>query len=104
MQTEELNQYISLKAEISIYNEQIEHSTNKDDIGQLIKKRDENIIRVKNIENFIDSIPNVKTRIVFRRKYQFGDKWLAIAFRINARDKSTPKRLHDKYMKKWGAS
>jgi vacuolar-type H+-ATPase subunit I/STV1 len=51
------------------------------------------------IEKFISSIPDSKTRRVFQYRYIDGLSWQAIAYRIGKYDESYPRKLvHDKYL------
>lgn len=51
------------------------------------------------IEKFISSIPDSKTRRVFQYRYINGLSWLQIARRIGKHDESYPRKMvHDKYL------
>lgn len=51
------------------------------------------------IEKFISSIPDSKTRRVFQYRYIDGLSWQAIAYRIGKHDESYPRKMiHDKYL------
>lgn len=51
------------------------------------------------IEKFISSIPNSKTRRVFQYRYIDNLSWQAIAMRIGKYDESYPRKvIHDKYL------
>lgn len=51
------------------------------------------------IEKFISSIPDSKTRRVFQYRYIDGLSWQAIAYRIGKHDESYPRKvIHDKYL------
>lgn len=51
------------------------------------------------IEKFINTIPDSKTRRVFQYRYIYGLSWQAIARRIGRHDESYPRKIvHDKYL------
>lgn len=53
------------------------------------------------IEEFINTIPDSRTRRVFSLRYIDGLSWLQIARRIERYDESYPRKvIHDKYLEK----
>lgn len=53
------------------------------------------------IEEFINTIPDSRTRRVFTLRYVDGLTWLQIARRIERYDESYPRKIiHDKYLEK----
>ena len=51
------------------------------------------------IEKFISTIPDSRTRRVFRYRYIDNLGWLQIAYRIGRTDESYPRKIvHDKYL------
>ena len=51
------------------------------------------------IEEFISTIPDSRTRRVFRYRYVDNLSWLQIAYRIGKHDESYPRKvIHDKYL------
>lgn len=77
-------------------------------------KKEERLIKLKNllikrkskcediklqIEEFINAIPDSKTRRVFEYRYIYNLSWPAIARRIDRSDESYPRKIiHDKYL------
>lgn len=56
----------------------------------------------RDIEDFVDNIPDSITRRIFRYRYIDGKvrpSWQWIAFKIGATDESYPRRIHNKYLK-----
>ena len=54
------------------------------------------------IEKFINSIPDARTRLVFEKKYIDCWSWQQIAFFIQKSDESYPrKEIHDKYLRNY---
>lgn len=51
------------------------------------------------IEEFINTIPDSRTRRVFRYRYIDGLNWLAVARKIGKHDESYPRKIiHDRYL------
>lgn len=61
----------------------------------------------ESIECFVDSIDDSLTRRVFEYRYITGKRkpsWLEIAFKIGKNDESYPRRIHNKYLKKYNVA
>lgn len=55
------------------------------------------------IEEFINTIPDSRTRRVFQYRYIDNLPWLQIAYRIGKTDESYPRKIiHDKYLESLG--
>lgn len=50
------------------------------------------------IEKFISSIPDSRTRRIFQYRYIDGLTWLQIAMRMNKVHESYPRKIHDRYL------
>ncbi len=67
----------------------------------LSKRKDKCKELALEIEEFINSIPDSRTRRVFTLRYIDGLNWLQIATRIERYDESYPRKMiHDKYLEK----
>ena len=65
----------------------------------LVKRKSECESMKIEIEEFISSIPDSRTRRVFQYRYIDNLSWLQIANRIGRHDESYPRKLiHDKYL------
>ncbi len=69
-------------------------------LRKLLAKRKEKCEEMKlQIEEFIDAIPDSRTRRVFQYRYIDELPWLEIAFKIGRHDESYPRKvIHDKYL------
>ncbi|HHW03398.1 MAG TPA: hypothetical protein GXX35_11440 [Thermoanaerobacterales bacterium] len=69
-------------------------------LKKLLSKRKEKCEEMKlRIEEFINNIPDSKTRRVFQYRYIDGLSWQMIARRIGKHDESYPRKIiHDKYL------
>lgn len=57
----------------------------------------------REIEDFVNDIPDSETRRIFRYRYIDGTvkpSWQWIAFKIGKHDEQYPRRKHNKYLKK----
>lgn len=52
------------------------------------------------IEQFINSIPDSRTRRVFQYRYIDNMEWLPIAYRIGGYEESYPRKIHERYLEK----
>lgn len=52
------------------------------------------------IEQFINDIPDSRTRRVFQYRYIDNMEWLPIAYRIGGYDESYPRKIHERYLEK----
>ena len=50
------------------------------------------------IEEFINSIPDSRTRRIFQYRYISNLEWLPIAMRIGKVHESYPRKIHDRYL------
>lgn len=50
------------------------------------------------IEEFINNIPDSRTRRIFQYKYIDGLEWLPIAMRLGKIHESYPRKIHDRYL------
>ncbi len=65
----------------------------------LIKRKDKCEDMKLQIEEFINTIPDSRTRRVFQYRYIDNLNWLEIAHRIGKYDESYPRKvIHDKYL------
>jgi len=69
-------------------------------LKKLLTKRKDTCEELKlQIEEFIDTIPDSRTRRVFQYRYIDGLSWLQIARKIGKHDESYPRKvIHDKYL------
>lgn len=69
-------------------------------LKKLLAKRKDTCEEMKlQIEEFIDTIPDSRTRRVFQYRYIDGLSWQAIAMKIGRVHESYPRRdIHDKYL------
>lgn len=77
-----------------------EHKEKLDRLNCILIKRKQKCEDLKiEIEEFISTIPDSKTRRVFTLRYIDGLTWLQIARRIERYDESYPRKMiHDKYL------
>ena len=65
----------------------------------------ENIVKcceiAANVQDFINTIDDSRTRRVFTMYYIDGWSWLKIAFAIGSHSESTPRVLHARYLKRF---
>lgn len=71
-------------------------------LNNVLKKRKTKCEELKlQIEEFINTIPDSRTRRVFSLRYIDGLNWLQIARKIERYDESYPRKvIHDKYLEK----
>jgi DNA-directed RNA polymerase specialized sigma24 family protein len=76
------------------------HKEKLDRLNYILIKRKQRCEDLKlEIEEFISTIPDSKTRRVFTLRYIDGLTWLQIARRIERYDESYPRKMiHDKYL------
>lgn len=69
-------------------------------LKRLLAKRKDTCEEMKiEIEEFIDTIPDSRTRRVFQYRYIDELPWQQIAFKIGKHDESYPRKMiHDKYL------
>jgi hypothetical protein len=66
----------------------------------IARKKEECIDKQIEIQEFINSIPDSRTRRVFTYRYIDGMSWQRIAFKLGKHDESYPRLvIHDKYLK-----
>ncbi|MGN9164946.1 hypothetical protein ACTNDY_06615 [Tissierellaceae bacterium HCP3S3_D8] len=68
-------------------------------LNRLLNKRKEKCEDMKlQIEEFISTIPDSRTRRVFQYRYIDNLSWQAIAIRIGKIHESYPRKIHDRYL------
>lgn len=68
-------------------------------LNRLLNKRKEKCEDMKlQIEEFISTIPDSRTRRVFQYRYIDNLSWQAIAMRIGKIHESYPRKIHDRYL------
>ena len=66
-----------------------------------IKKRYKKCLELKiQIEQFIESIDDSRTRLIFELRYIEGYKWQKISKELGAYDESYARKIHDRYLEK----
>lgn len=91
--------YNSMVYTITGFNEEA-HQEKLERLNCILIKRKQRCEDLKlEIEEFISTIPDSKTRRVFTLRYIDGLTWLQIARRIERYDESYPRKMiHDKYL------
>lgn len=120
MTRRDLKQFLELKDEIIVLENQLESLRDKCDYDsqlfgvysltdnpeqeierrsiELAERKKEFTVRLHDMENFIDGIEDSRVRTIFRLKYFEGWRWLSIAFRVGYSDEQRPRKIHDKYL------
>lgn len=52
------------------------------------------------VEEFISSIPDSRTRMIFEDRYIYGRSWVAISRKFGSRDESYSRKVHDRFLEK----
>lgn len=88
-------QKISLKVEGFGDNEKIKQTE------KILQKRVDLANKKKiEIEKFIGTIPDSRTRMIFEDRYIFKKPWLEISNDLHSRHESYARNIHDRYLKK----
>ncbi|WP_283673070.1 hypothetical protein [Butyricicoccus sp. Marseille-Q5471] len=122
MTKSELEQFLKLKNEVIVLENQLASLQDKADENSMlyglysltddpeaeIRRRTEELRRTKaeyteqlhKVEAFIDHIRDSRMRTVFRLRYFEGWRWLPIAFQVGYADEQRPRKLHDEYLQR----
>lgn len=71
----------------------------KSSLELILKKRlDECVDKVIDIERFISSIEDSRTRMIFQRRYVDGWTWIRISIMLGSSDEAYARKLHNRYL------
>ena len=68
-------------------------------LRRLRRKQQQCRMEYDEIAMWIDNIEDSQLRMIFRARYMDGKTWQQVAFAIDEKDESYPRRKHDKYLK-----
>lgn len=64
----------------------------------LQKRLDECVVKVIEIERFISSIEDSRTRMIFQRRYVDGWTWIRISIMLGSSDEAYARKIHNRYL------
>ena len=104
---QELSQFLALKKEAESYQKrlrELEKDTASDpvEMEKIREKCREARMRclkeIQWLEDFLQTIPDSRLRLIFAKRYLEGKSWQAVAFAIGHYDEQYPRKLHNRYL------